>query len=129
MAFICLIAGNKTIKSQVEDDNIHLFYIAWLLCNVGFSGIVLTNDIFNLFVFLEISSLASYFLISQGNYKASSLAAIQYLFIGSIGAVFILFAIGILYVNTGTLNMTDLSNKIGNGSISLSMFRSPLIAE
>jgi len=121
MAFICLIAGNKTIKSQVEDDNIHLFYIAWLLCNVGFSGIVLTNDIFNLFVFLEISSLASYFLISQGNYKASSLAAIQYLFIGSIGAVFILFAIGILYVNTGTLNMTDLSNKIGSGSISLSM--------
>ena len=77
-----------------------------------FSGIILTNDIFNLFVFLEISSLASYFLISQGNYKKSVLAAIQYLFIGSIGAVFILMAIGILYTHTGTLNMTDLSEKI-----------------
>ena len=121
MSLICLIAGHKNVKSQIEDDNIYLFYIAWLLCNVGFSGIILTNDIFNLFVFLEISSLASYFLISQGNYKASSLAAIQYLFIGSIGAVFILFAIGILYANTGTLNMSDLSNKIINNNISLSM--------
>ena len=76
MSFICLVAGYKTVKAQIADDNIYLFYIAWLLCNVGFSGIVLTDDIFNLFVFLEISSLASYFLISQGNYKASSLAAI-----------------------------------------------------
>lgn len=121
MSFICLVAGYKTVKAQIADDNIYLFYIAWLLCNVGFSGIVLTDDIFNLFVFLEISSLASYFLISQGNYKASSLAAIQYLFIGSIGAVFILFAIGILYANTGTLNMSDLSNKITSDNISLSM--------
>ena len=112
ISLICLISSKDLVNTQVAKENIYLFYTSWLLCNIGFSGIILTNDIFNLFVFLEISSLASYFLISQGNYKKSVLAAIQYLFIGSIGAVFILMAIGILYTHTGTLNMTDLSEKI-----------------
>lgn len=124
MSVICLISGYKIVNDQIEKENIYLFYIAWLLCNVGFSGIVLTDDIFNLFVFLEISSLASYFLISQGNYKHSSVAAIQYLFIGSIGAVFILLAIGILYANTGTLNMSDISQIITNNTLSLSIILS-----
>ena len=119
MSFICLAAGKKIIDDTVQENNIFLFYIAWLLCNIGFCGIILTDDIFNLFVFLEISSLSSYFLISQGTHKASPIAAIQYLFIGSIGAVFILLAIGMLYVNTGTLNMTDISQSISTGNISL----------
>jgi len=121
MSFICLISGKELVNKQIEKENIYLFYIAWLLCNIGFSGIILTNDIFNLFVFLEISSLSSYFLISQGNYKGSMIAAIQYLFIGSIGAVFILLGIGILYVHTGTLNMSDISDNIINAKISLSI--------
>ena len=49
------------------------------------------------------------------------IAAIQYLFIGSIGAVFILLGIGILYVHTGTLNMSDISDNIINAKISLSI--------
>ena len=121
ISFLCLVSSKDIIKHQIHEDNIYLFYIAWLLCNIGFSGIVLTDDIFNLFVFLEISSLSSYFLISQANYKGSLLAAIQYLFIGSIGAVFILLAIGILYAHTGTLNMHDLAMKIGQAKFSKSI--------
>ncbi|MBJ40773.1 MAG: cation:proton antiporter [Gammaproteobacteria bacterium] len=121
MSFLCLVSSKNIIKHQIHEDNLYLFYIAWLLCNIGFSGIVLTDDIFNLFVFLEISSLSSYFLISQANYKGSLLAAIQYLFIGSIGAVFILLAIGILYAHTGTLNMHDLAMKIGQAKFSKSI--------
>jgi len=121
ISFLCLVSSNNIIKHQIHEDNLYLFYISWLLCNIGFSGIVLTDDIFNLFVFLEISSLSSYFLISQANYKGSLLAAIQYLFIGSIGAVFILLAIGILYAHTGTLNMHDLAMKIGQAKFSKSI--------
>jgi multicomponent Na+:H+ antiporter subunit D len=121
ISFLCLVSSKGIVKHQIHEDNIYLFYIAWLLCNIGFSGIVLTDDIFNLFVFLEISSLSSYFLISQANYKGSLLAAMQYLFIGSIGAVFILLAIGILYAHTGTLNMHDLAMKIGQAKFSESI--------
>ena len=88
---------------------------------MGFIGIILTNDIFNLFVFLEISSLSSYFLISQGKHKQSMLAALQYLFVGSIAAVFLLLAIGIIYTHTGTLNMSDISSKIIGSQISSSV--------
>ena len=111
MSFICILSGREIIKKQIHPQNIYLFYIAWLLCNIGFSGIVLTDDIFNLFVFLEISSLSSYFLISQGMYKGSKIAALQYLFIGSIGAVFILLGIAVIYAHLGTLNMSDISEK------------------
>ena len=111
MSFICILSGKEIIAKEIHPQNIYLFYIAWLLCNVGFSGIILTNDIFNLFVFLEISSLSSYFLISQGMHKGSNIAALQYLFIGSIGAVFILLGIAVIYAHLGTLNMTDISEK------------------
>ncbi|MED5274827.1 MAG: proton-conducting transporter membrane subunit [Pseudomonadota bacterium] len=111
MSFICILSGRKIIEKEIHPQNIYLFYIAWLLCNIGFSGLILTNDIFNLFVFLEISSLSSYFLISQGMHKGSNIAALQYLFVGSIGAVFILLGIGIIYSHLGTLNMTDISEK------------------
>ncbi|MEC9205922.1 MAG: proton-conducting transporter membrane subunit [Pseudomonadota bacterium] len=111
MSFICMLSGKEIVTKQINSQNIYLFYIAWLLCNIGFSGIILTNDIFNLFVFLEISSLSTYFLISQGMHKGSNIVALQYLFVGSIGAVFILLGIGIIYAHLGTLNMTDISEK------------------
>ena len=89
MSLLCIASGKNLIEQQVNKSTSNLFYVAWLLCTTGFSGIILTDDIFNLFVFLEISSLSSYFLVSQGNYKGSTVAALQYLFIGSIAAVFI----------------------------------------
>ena len=125
MSLLCIASGKNLIEEQVNKSTSNLFYVAWLLCTTGFSGIILTDDIFNLFVFLEISSLSSYFLVSQGNYKGSTIAALQYLFIGSIAAVFILLSIGIIYMQTGTLNMQDISMKISlvdyNNSVMLAL--------
>ena len=61
----------------------------------------LGGDAFNLFVFLEISSLSSYALISMGRDRRALNAAFQYLVMGSIGATFILIGIGFLYMMTG----------------------------
>ena len=71
-----------------------------------------TGDAFNLFVFLEISSLSSYVLIAMGPDRRGLTAAYQYLIMGTIGATFILIAVGMLYLVTGTLNMADLAGRI-----------------
>ncbi|MDS4042314.1 MAG: monovalent cation/H+ antiporter subunit D family protein, partial [Candidatus Competibacter sp.] len=83
-----------------------------LLCLTGLLGITITGDAFNLFVFLEISSLSSYVLIGIGRDRRALTAAYQYLIMGTIGATFILIGIGLLYVLTGTLNMGDLASRI-----------------
>ncbi|HEY5720429.1 MAG TPA: monovalent cation/H+ antiporter subunit D family protein, partial [Gammaproteobacteria bacterium] len=71
--------------------------------------IVITGDAFNLFVFLEISSLSSYALISLGRDRRALTASYQYLIMGTLGATFILIGVGLLYMVTGTLNMLDLA--------------------
>ncbi len=88
------------------------FYTAYMLCLTGLLGITITGDAFNVFVFLEISSLSSYVLISIGRDRRALTAAYQYLIMGTIGATFILIGIGLLYVMTGTLNMGDLAARI-----------------
>ena len=99
------------------DDNIErvarpAFYTAWLLCIAGLNGMVVTNDAFNVFVFLEISSLSTYMLISCGRDAKALLAAYRYLIAGAVGATFVLLSIGLLYMQTGTLNISDLSRII-----------------
>ena len=99
------------------DDNIGhaarpVFYTAWLLCIAGLNGMVVTNDAFNVFVFLEISSLSAYMLISCGRDPKAILAAYRYLIVGAVGATFVLLSIGLLYMQTGTLNISDLSRII-----------------
>ena len=112
MNLVCLISCKDLVSQTIKSSHVYIFYIAWILCNTGFLGIILTDDIFNMFVFLEIASLSSYYLISQGNTKGSLVASIQYLFVGSIGAVFVLFSIGLLYMITGTLNMQDITKQL-----------------
>ena len=89
-----------------------MFYTCYLLCLTGLLGVVVTGDAFNLFVFLEISSLSSYVLISLGSSRRALTAAYQYLVMGTIGATFILIGIGLLYMMTGTLNMLDISQRL-----------------
>ncbi len=102
----------RSIQHEIDKKNTGLFYTCYLLCLTGLLGIVVTGDAFNLFVFLEISSLSSYVLISLGSTRRALTAAYQYLVMGTIGATFILIGIGLLYMMTGTLNMLDLAQRL-----------------
>lgn len=101
-----------SVRAEVAADNSAGFYAAYLLALTGLLGITLTGDVFNLFVFLEISSLSSYILISQHRERRALVAAYQYLVMGTIGATFLLIGIGLLYGMTGTLNMADLAERL-----------------
>ncbi len=89
-----------------------LFYALFLLCLAGLLGITITGDIFNIFVFLEISSLSAYALIGLGRDRRALTAAFSYLVMGTIGGTFILIGIGLVYQMTGTLNIVDLSVRL-----------------
>lgn len=79
-----------------------------LLLIGGLSGVVVTGDLFNLFVFLEIYSLASYALITLGGTRAT-VASFRYLILGTVAGSFYLLGVGFLYFTTGTLNMADIA--------------------
>ena len=111
-ASITMIAAHKSIGQEVADRKSGLFYSAYLLCLTGLLGIVATGDAFNIFVFLEISSLSSYALIAMGRDRRALTASYQYLIMGTIGATFILIGVGLLYMLTGTLNILDLQQRI-----------------
>ena len=77
-----------------------------LLLLAGLLGVVLSGDLFHLFVFLEIYALATYALIALGGDRAV-FASFRYLLIGTTGSGLYLLGVGFIYFSTGTLNMAD----------------------
>jgi len=88
------------------------FYSQFLLLVAGLSGMAVTGDVFNLYVFLEITGIASYGLVASGPGGRSSVAALKYLVVGTVGASLYLLGVGYALAATGTLNMADLSVKL-----------------
>lgn len=84
------------------------FFATGALLIAALQGMVVTGDLFNLYVFLEIGSIAAYSLIAAGG-GAASLASFRYLLVGTVGASFYLLGVGYVFAMTGTLNMTDMA--------------------
>ncbi|MDJ0698721.1 MAG: monovalent cation/H+ antiporter subunit D family protein [Woeseiaceae bacterium] len=109
---LTLAGGRESFDSQISAERQPYFFAAWLLALTGLAGIVITADAFNIFVFMEISSLASYVLISGGPDRRALPSVFKYLIMGTIGATFYLIGIGLIYMMTGTLNLTDMEYRI-----------------
>lgn len=112
VSLVVLVGGRLSMVTEVEASRQPYFWSLYMLCLAGLLGIVATGDTFNVFVFLEISSLASYALIAIGRDRRALWSAYQYLIMGTIGATFILISIGLMYMMTGTLNMADLASRL-----------------
>ena len=118
---IMLIAGASLVGvvyagPEVErqfSKKIVPFYTLVMLLISALTGIVLTADLFNLFVFFEVASLSAYALVAVAGNRAL-LASFRYLILGTIGASFYLLGVGYLYAETGTLNMADLASQLPN---------------
>nr|WP_246864435.1 monovalent cation/H+ antiporter subunit D family protein [Spongiibacter thalassae] len=112
LSTVVLAGARQSVAREIPAEKQTLFYVAWLLCLAGQLGILATGDAFNVFVFLEISSLSTYTLISLSRQREALWAAFQYLIVGTIGATFVLIGIGLMYMMTGTLNMADLAQRL-----------------
>lgn len=108
LSLLCAIYSKRSVEKELP-LKIVPFYVLFQLLVTGLCGITVTGDIFNLYVFLEISSLSAYALIAVAGGKALK-ASYNYVIMGSMGACFFLLGIGFLYSVTGSLNMADLSH-------------------
>jgi multicomponent Na+:H+ antiporter subunit D len=102
----------RSIAAEVSRDRQYLMYAMYCLSLAGLLGIAITGDAFNLFVFLEISSLASYVLVALGPRRQALVAAYQYMLMGTVGATFYVIGVGLLYLMTGTLNLVDMAERL-----------------
>jgi multicomponent Na+:H+ antiporter subunit D len=89
-----------------------MFYPVFLALGTGLSGALLTGDVFNLFVFVELMVISGAVLTAISDDKLGTEAAFKYFYISMLAAVFLLLACGCLYASYGTLNMADLSVRI-----------------
>ncbi len=104
----CFSSLKKNVETLMKSGREHIVYALFLFVETGYSGILLTNDVFNLYVFLELASLATYPLIAISNDRKSLVSAFEYLVIGTLSATFILISIGIILSLVGSLNLSDI---------------------
>jgi multicomponent Na+:H+ antiporter subunit D len=107
VAFFVLIHSHHLAKREFPGKEMPFFALAMLMM-LGFNGMILTGDLFNLYVFLEIASLSGYALIAIGE-KPAPYAAFRYLIIGTAGGTLYLLGVGFMYTITGTLNIIDMT--------------------
>lgn len=109
---VCSIYALRSVSAEIEPKKRAPFYAAFLVSFAGLLGMVVTGDAFNVFVFLEVSSISTYVLVAMGASRDRRAldSAYSYLILGSIGATFFVIGVGFLYMQTGTLNMLDMAN-------------------
>lgn len=112
IAFVISVYAKKSIEQEIDESRMPAFYSIYMLFITGLMGIIITGDIFNLYVFIEIMSLSGYALIASAGKRRALMASYNYLILGTVGATFILLGIGYLYMVTGTLNMADLRERL-----------------
>ncbi|MFZ5924829.1 MAG: complex I subunit 5 family protein [Bacillota bacterium] len=112
--FIVMIAvGFSTVavysKWSVEHGRSKYYMLLFLLTG-AMAGMVLTGDLFNLFVFSEIVSIAAYSIVAHEKTRDSFEAGLKYLIFGTISGIFVLLGVSLTFAATGTLNMAMLSS-------------------
>ncbi|MGD9370213.1 MAG: proton-conducting transporter membrane subunit, partial [Desulfobacterales bacterium] len=107
LSLLTTVHAQKSVERELPEKTT-LFWSLFILMITGLLGICITGDLFNLFVLLEVASLSGYALIAMGEKKAVY-ASFRYVVIGTIGASFYLLGVAYLYINSGSLNMGDLS--------------------
>jgi multicomponent Na+:H+ antiporter subunit D len=115
LAFLASFYAISYMKRFGSENN---FYALFCLMTAGMNGVVLTGDLFNLFVFMEMAVIASYALVAFGIGKQELEASFKYQVLGETASIFILLCIGLIYWNTKTLNIADVARIMNTGESS-----------
>jgi len=120
ISLVGLMIALYTINTVKEAES--RYYMLFVLLLMGVTGLVTTGDLFNLFVFLEITSIAAYSLTAYKRDGLSLEASMKYILIGSLASVFVLIGIAVLYYSTHTLNIADIARNIDSVPTAVKMF-------
>ncbi len=114
ISLAAVIYSRRYIEKEVEGGRITAYYVLFLLMSASMMGFVITGDVFNLFVMMEILSISSYALVAVTGNRNAVRAAFKYLLMGAPSSIMVLLGVGLLYSVTGTLNMADLAARVGD---------------
>ncbi len=104
-----IVYGIKDLPHELKEGVLGWYYTLYLLLMASMLGMALTNDLFNLFVFVEICAIASCAIISIKESRECVEAAFKYLVLSAVGSGCLLLAIALIYMVTGHLNFTFLA--------------------
>ncbi|MCD6382391.1 MAG: hypothetical protein J7L74_02085 [Candidatus Hydrothermae bacterium] len=99
------------LKAEIKEP-VHRFFVLFLLNVAGATGMILTGDLFNLFVFLEITGISAYGLVGFKRDRKGLEGGVKYLILGSVGSTLFLLGVALLYSQLGTLNMADIAARM-----------------
>jgi multicomponent Na+:H+ antiporter subunit D len=112
IGFLSAFYSISYIKRYTSEN---YFYALFCLMIAGMNGVVISGDLFNIFVFLEISVISSYALVAFGVEKNELEASFKYQVLGGLASFIILIGIGLIYWKTKTLNIADIKTAFNNG--------------
>jgi multicomponent Na+:H+ antiporter subunit D len=110
---VALFARGNLTKEVGSKERVTRFYVLYLLLNGALAGMAVTNDLFNVFVLVEVATLSCCGLVSARNHPRAAEAAFTYLILATLGSTLVLGGIGFLYITTGHLNMGFSSQELG----------------
>ena len=110
---VALFARGNLTEEVGSKERVTRFYVLYLLLGGALAGMAVTNDLFNVFVLVEVATLSCCGLVSARNHPRAAEAAFTYLILATLGSALVLGGIGFLYITTGHLNMGFASQKLG----------------
>ncbi len=113
---LALIVGLYSVAYLQRSTSRYQYYSLLMFVVAGTNGVVLAGDLFNLYVFMEITAIASYALVAFDGKSEDFEASFKYAVLGGLSSSLILIGIGLLYGMTGTLNMTHLASRLSETS-------------
>lgn len=124
MGFLVAIYGLADVEAEQQKFG---FFPLYQILLMGVSGAFLTGDLFNMFVWFEVMLMSSFVLLSLGARRPQLEGGIKYLVLNFLSSSLFLSALGILYAETGTLNMADMAVVLKNGEMSLMVMTSAML--
>lgn len=112
VAFLISWYSTYTIEKEIKENKISFYYTLINVLVGALLGIVYTNDLFNAFVFIEISTIAACGIIVIKDKKENIKATLKYLILSSVGSGLVLMGIAFIYSITGNLNMTFVNKEL-----------------
>lgn len=112
ICLLILIYSFAAVKHEMEGKISGWYYTAFLLTLAGMMGLTASNDIFNFYVFIEVTGIGACALVAAKGTREATEAALKYLLLATVGSGFILFGIGFVYTITGHLNLSYIGMEI-----------------
>lgn len=111
------VSGVYSFFYMSHDDSLVNYYTLFLMLSGSVLGLVLSGDLFNMFVMIEIMTFTAVALTAfRNHYEGALEGAFKYLVVGSLGSTSVLIGIALLYSQLHTLNLAQIASLLPTAS-------------